>query len=90
MPVRPHSTRRTEQDPVGQFLATIVMEACVFLVGVPVFNTGERRHPSLAGSIPVRLRHVTVPDIRSRPVYRTRMSSSDADRVRAVMPPCMS
>jgi hypothetical protein len=35
------------------------MEACVFLVGAPVFNTGERRHPSLAGSIPVRLRHVT-------------------------------
>jgi hypothetical protein len=35
------------------------LEACVFLVGAPVFNTGERRHPSLAGSIPVRLRHVT-------------------------------
>jgi hypothetical protein len=35
------------------------MEACVFLVGAPVFNTGERRHPSLAGSIPVRLRRVT-------------------------------
>ena len=31
----------------------------MFLVGAPVFNTGERRHPSLAGSIPVRLRHVT-------------------------------
>ena len=35
------------------------LEACVFLVGAPVFNTGERRYPSLAGSIPVRLRHVT-------------------------------
>ena len=31
-------------------------EAYAFLVGVPVFNTGERRYPSLAGSIPVRLR----------------------------------
>ena len=28
----------------------------MFLVGTPVFNTGERRQPSLAGSIPVRLR----------------------------------
>ena len=35
---------------------TRAREAYVFLVGTPVFNTGERRYPSLAGSIPVRLR----------------------------------
>jgi hypothetical protein len=42
------------------------MEACVFLVGAPVFNTGERRYPSLAGSIPVRLRHVTFAALEPR------------------------
>jgi hypothetical protein len=31
-------------------------EAYAFLVGAPVFKTGERRHPSLVGSIPIRLR----------------------------------
>jgi hypothetical protein len=29
------------------------------LVAGPVFNTGERQYLSLAGSIPVRLRHLT-------------------------------
>ena len=31
-------------------------EAYAFLVGAPVFNTGEGRHPVLVGSIPIRLR----------------------------------
>ena len=34
-------------------------EAYAFLVGAPAFKAGERRHPSLAGSIPVRLRSTT-------------------------------
>lgn len=34
----------------------VAREAYAFLVGAPVFNTGERRYPSLASSIPVRLR----------------------------------
>ena len=32
-------------------------EAYAFLVGAPVFKTGEADHLGLAGSIPVRLRH---------------------------------
>lgn len=32
-------------------------EAYAFLVGAPVFKTGEGRHPVLVGSIPIRLRH---------------------------------
>src|SRR3954449_9428130 len=43
-------------------------EAYAFLVGAPVFKTGERRHPSLAGSIPVRLR--TCSDLRERRLHR--------------------
>ena len=31
-------------------------EAYAFLVGAPVFNTGEGRYPVLVGSIPIRLR----------------------------------
>ena len=34
-----------------------VEEAYAFLVGAPVFKTGEGEHLVLAGSIPVRLRH---------------------------------
>lgn len=34
------------------------LEASGFLVGPPVFNTGETEHLGLAGSIPVRLRHL--------------------------------
>ncbi len=33
-------------------------EAYAFLVGAPVFKTGEGRYPVLVGSIPIRLRHV--------------------------------
>ena len=33
------------------------VEAYAFLVGAPVFNTGEGRYPVLVGSIPIRLRH---------------------------------
>ena len=65
------------------------MEACVFLVGAPVFNTGERRYPSLAGSIPVRLRHAFAA-LEPGLLYRTAMSSSDVERVRAVMLLCTS
>ena len=36
-------------------------EAYAFLVGAPAFKAGERRYPSLAGSIPVRLRSVLSP-----------------------------
>ena len=34
------------------------MEASEFLVGSPVFKTGEAEHLGLAGSIPVRLRQL--------------------------------
>ena len=37
------------------------MEASGFLVGPPVFKTGEAEYLGLAGSIPVRLRHTLVP-----------------------------
>jgi hypothetical protein len=37
------------------------------LVAGPVFNTGERQYLSLAGSIPVRLRHLTNPQRPKNP-----------------------
>ena len=37
-----------------------VKEAYAFLVGAPVFKTGEGRHPVLVGSIPIRLRRADV------------------------------
>ncbi len=40
-------------------------EAYAFLVGASAFKAGERRHPSLAGSIPVRLRHACAPPLPS-------------------------
>ena len=46
--------------PSGMLLAWTASswcrEAYAFLVGAPVFKTGEGRYPVLAGSIPVRLR----------------------------------
>jgi hypothetical protein len=41
------------------YAASSTEEAYGRLVGPPVFKTGERPIRSLAGSIPVRLRHVT-------------------------------
>jgi hypothetical protein len=34
------------------------MEACAYLVGAPAFKAGEGEQLVLAGSIPVRLRHL--------------------------------
>ncbi len=42
------------------------MEASGFLVGPPVFNTGEAEHLGLAGSIPVRLRHTSAGNVPAR------------------------
>ncbi len=42
--------------PPGRATSGGAEEAYAFLVGAPVFKTGEGRHPVLAGSIPVRLR----------------------------------
>ena len=42
--------------PAGSSLRLPSGEAYGFLVGPPVFNTGEAEHLGLAGSIPVRLR----------------------------------
>ncbi len=42
------------------------MEAYGRLVGPPVFKTGERQSLSLAGSIPVRLRHRSDQGVRAR------------------------
>ena len=47
-------------------------EASGFLVGPPVFNTGEAEHLGLAGSIPVRLRRPVQVLRHTRPVRHVR------------------
>src|SRR6185369_2342940 len=42
-------------------------EASGYLVGPPVFKTGERRAAALAGSIPVRLRYLRSYQVPTRP-----------------------
>ena len=44
--------------PRSRLLGSRRREASGFLVGPPVFNTGETEYLGLAGSIPVRLRHI--------------------------------
>ena len=57
-------------------------EAYAFLVGAPVFKTGEGRHPVLAGSIPVRLRsHLRGPEMSLDAAFFT--ATSDAEAARA-------
>ena len=51
----------------GRSLRLHAGEASGFLVGPPVFNTGEAEYLGLAGSIPVRLRHVRVGHSTPRP-----------------------
>jgi hypothetical protein len=48
----------TRRRHTTRVVVTSSLEAYVSLVGSPVFKTGERRYPPLAGSIPVRLRQV--------------------------------
>lgn len=56
------------------------MEASGFLVGPPVFNTGETEYLGLAGSIPVRLRHTFVGLVPSTHEGSSRMSHGDPRR----------
>src|SRR5699024_12674234 len=51
--------------------ATLAVEASEFLVGSPVFKTGEAEYLGLAGSIPVRLRQMRRP-ARAQSPTRTR------------------
>src|SRR5699024_7502117 len=51
--------------------ATLAVEASEFLVGSPVFKTGEAEYLGLAGSIPVRPRQMRRP-ARARPPTRAR------------------
>lgn len=60
------TARNTEYDRVevrertrGRRVGSSV-EASGFLVGPPVFKTGEAEYLGLAGSIPVRLRHMPI------------------------------
>lgn len=46
------------------------MEASGFLVGPPVFNTGEAEYLGLAGSIPVRLRHTYLGSLTPATAHR--------------------
>ena len=56
------------------------MEASGFLVGPPVFNTGETEHLGLAGSIPVRLRHSFEGRVPATHEGSPRMSDGDPRR----------
>ncbi len=58
------------------------MEASGFLVGPPVFNTGEAEYLGLAGSIPVRLRHTSKG--AAAPFARTKGALVSEDPRRAI------
>jgi hypothetical protein len=55
LPIAPYPR---SQGPKTSRLGTLAVEASGFLVGPAVFNTDEGATSPLAGSIPVRLRHV--------------------------------